>query len=1012
MKKQTVVRIKKLSKVELGQFSRLISSFMLIIVLVSAMMGVSNGEVRAATPITFTAGELLGKPTDTSITINIVPASQIEYHHQYGTTSGVYPDQTINYTATGGQPHEITITGLTANTRYYYRMRYHTPGDAMDDWVVRDEHSFMTQRATGSTFIFTVTSDDHYSRNDNTKNAMQNILNDPADFHIDLGDTFYIDSSTNQSAINDRYLAYREPLIFGKIGPSVPIFLSSGNHEDEEGWNLDDMPFSSGVGNIQARKAYFPTPVDEGPGGFYSGNTDPLDRIDDTVYGDKLREDYYAWEWGDALFVVIDPFQYTMNLPYNPAAGEGSDDPVDGDQWSWTLGQQQYDWLTDVLENSTAKYKFMFSHNMLGGIPRAIIGVDAGYVRGGAEAAAYFEWGGNNASGVDEFATKRPGWSKTIHQLMVDNGVSAYFHGHDHQYVYERRDNIVYQEVPSPGMTGSGFPGIYTVGTYADYETISMYPSSGYLRITVGPEETTVEYVRSNTTGISDTYTIEPNTPVEKRNLTISVDPAEAGITNPPVGVNARVLGSTVNVTATANLGYAFDHWSGACTGSGSCSVVMTEDKSVTAHFTKVDPFTLTTSVSPAGAGTVSPSGSNDYNPGTVVTLNATAASGYSFANWTGDVANASSATTTVTMNADKSVTANFTAACYALTLNHTGNGTNPTASPTNSTGCAAGSYHATEEITLSGAVPDEGYEIGSWSGTNNNSSTASTNTLTMPAGPRTVSVNYIKSCYALSLTHTGSGANPIASPANSTGCTTGKYTVGQSINLSGALPASGWWIQSWEGTANDGSTASNNYLFMPAEDHTVTVNYVTDAPPTCYALTLGHEGQGSDPLASPANSMGCSAGTYTSGQSISLSGAVPASGWEISAWLGTSNDSSTASTNSLTMPASNHTASVVYTQIPPTCYALTLTHEGEGSDPIAMPSQSTGCDPGQYVAGESISLSGAIPETGWQISGWMGTSNDSSAANTNTLTMPASARTVSVIYIKTLFNYLPLIIR
>jgi hypothetical protein len=76
------------------------------------------------------------------------------------------------------------------------------------------------------------------------------------------------------------------------------------------------------------------------------------------------------------------------------------------------------------------------------------------------------------------------------------------------------------------------------------------------------------------------------------------------------------------------------------------------------------------------------------------------------------------------------------------------------------------------------------------------------------------------------------------------------------------------------------------------------------------------------------------------------------------------------------------------------------------------MPSQSTGCDPGQYVAGESISLSGAIPETGWQISGWMGTSNDSSAANTNTLTMPASARTVSVIYIKTLFNYLPLIIR
>lgn len=276
MKTQKAVRTKIFSKVELAQFCRLISSFMLIIIMVSGMMGVSSSKVRAATPITFTAEELLGKPTDTSITINIVPASQIEYHYQYGTESKVYTDQTVDYTAEAGQPDEITITGLTADTRYYYRMRYHALGDADDDWVERDEHSFMTQRETGSTFIFTVTSDDHYNRNTYTQNAMQNILNDQADFHIDLGDTFYIDSSTTQSAINTRYLAYREPLIFGKIGPSVPIFLSSGNHEDEEGWNLDDTPFSSGVGSIQARKAYFPTPVDEGRAGFIPAIRIPL----------------------------------------------------------------------------------------------------------------------------------------------------------------------------------------------------------------------------------------------------------------------------------------------------------------------------------------------------------------------------------------------------------------------------------------------------------------------------------------------------------------------------------------------------------------------------------------------------------------------------------------------------------------------------------------------------------------------------------------------------------------
>ena len=37
------------------------------------------------------------------------------------------------------------------------------------------------------------------------------------------------------------------------------------------------------------------------------------------------REDYYAWAWGDALFVVIDPFQYTMKQTFiGIPAGEDS----------------------------------------------------------------------------------------------------------------------------------------------------------------------------------------------------------------------------------------------------------------------------------------------------------------------------------------------------------------------------------------------------------------------------------------------------------------------------------------------------------------------------------------------------------------------------------------------------------------------------------------------------------------------------------------------------------------
>ena len=151
----------------------------------------------------------------------------------------------------------------------------------------------------------------------------------------------------------------------GKIGPSIPIFLATGNHEDEEGWNLDDTGnYATGLWNIDVRKTYFPTPTQDG---FYSGNTDPLPTA---IGGDTNREDYYAWAWGDALFVVIDEFQYTMASPTAPLAGETSDDPKTGDQWSWTLGQQQYDWLEQTLEDSDARYKFVFSHNMVGGIPR------------------------------------------------------------------------------------------------------------------------------------------------------------------------------------------------------------------------------------------------------------------------------------------------------------------------------------------------------------------------------------------------------------------------------------------------------------------------------------------------------------------------------------------------------------------------------------------------------------------------------------------------------------------
>jgi hypothetical protein len=84
--------------------------------------------------------------------------------------------------------------------------------------------------------------------------------------------------------------------------------------------------------------------------------------------------------------------------------------------------------------------------------------------------------------------------------------------------------------------------------------------------------------------------------------------------------------------------------------------------------------------------------------------------------------------------------------------------------------------------------------------------------------------------CWALTLTHTGSGSDPAASPTNSSSCSAGYYYVGETISLSGAVPDPGWAIWSWTGTDNDGSSAATNVVTMPDSVHTATVNYVQPA--------------------------------------------------------------------------------------------------------------------------------------------------------------------------------------
>jgi hypothetical protein len=412
--------------------------------------------------------ELLGRPTDRSVTLNIVPQQALEIFVEYGTASGVYTAQTNALTIAARTPTEIMLDGLQPDTRYYYRLRYRTPGAA--EFQARDEVVLHTQRAPGSTFTFDIQGDSHPERNHQNdpelyRRTLLNAAADQPDFYLTIGDDFSIDTlkTVTIEAIDQIYLNQRRFL--GLVGKNAPVFLVNGNHEQAAGYLLDGTPNNPAVWVQNTRNRYFPQPA---PDDFYTGNAQPVEHI-------GLLRDYYAWTWGNVLFVVIDPYWHSP-VPSDNRLGSGD---KTRDLWDITLGDAQYQWLKTTLEQSNTTFKFVFTHQVLG------------TGRGGIDLADYYEWGGKSRNGVWEFDQKRPGWELPIHQLLVKTGVTIFFHGHDHVFVQQERDGVVYQELPEPADPA------YTLYNADAYKTGVKLPNSGHVRVTVSASEVKVAYIRA-----------------------------------------------------------------------------------------------------------------------------------------------------------------------------------------------------------------------------------------------------------------------------------------------------------------------------------------------------------------------------------------------------------------------------------------------------------------------------------------------------------------------------------
>ena len=119
---------------------------------------------------------------------------------------------------------------------------------------------------------------------------------------------------------------------------------------------------------------------------------------------------------------------------------------------------------------------------------------------------------------------------------------------------------------------------------------------------------------------------------------------------------------AVVNLKAVPAPGYEFDSWLGEVVNpsSATTTVIMNCDKTVIASFSQIQ-ITHTLTIQVNGGGSTAPKvDTYSYDGGTVINITAIPDSGWHFDSWTGDVTDHDAATTTLTVDSDKTVIANF----------------------------------------------------------------------------------------------------------------------------------------------------------------------------------------------------------------------------------------------------------------------------------------------------------------------------------------------------------------
>ncbi|MEE8391306.1 MAG: proprotein convertase P-domain-containing protein, partial [Anaerolineae bacterium] len=295
--------------------------------------------------------------------------------------------------------------------------------------------------------------------------------------------------------------------------------------------------------------------------------------------------------------------------------------------------------------------------------------------------------------------------------------------------------------------------------------------------------------------------------------LTITTTGDMSGsVTLEPVG-GVYDYGTVVTLTATPTNGAYFGGWSGdLISADNPATLVMNSDKLVTATFTSEPPVTYTLTVHTVGSGSVEPGGGT-YISGTLLSLVAMPDLGWQFDGWSGDVISTTNPIS-LTMDADKVVTATFSQEQYTLAVNvePVGSG-NVAVDPDQPT------YVYGDVVTLT-ATPAPGWQFDGWSGSI--SGTTLTTTVTMDAAKAVTATFSAIPTYTLSINTIGQGT--VQATPNRLG-----YDAGEVVTLS-AHPAAGYQFSAWSGAVV--GTAEQVTLIM-TQNAAITATFTQQPQPT-----------------------------------------------------------------------------------------------------------------------------------------------------------------------------------